>query len=262
MPVSMTMAVVSTRVDPGRLPPTMTLAPTSEMMLPNAAMYAARSSKADSRAKSQSICHRGAPSACIWSPSLGLSCCTAATVRLIMMGQLRMNCTMTMAVGVNRKLRKPSGPCRRSRIDRMSPTTTGGRPYPTLQVVRSAVRPRKGVSAIQIPIGTPTSTLGTVALSEMRSDCRITLQVSGSPVTRSTNAPRRPSPRSFQYCHAAAGICHPLLQEVLFLLVSRRDEYGPSILLLAELADHLLAVRRGEEIRKCLTTLAVDFRKL
>ena len=71
MPVSMTMAVVSTRVDPGRLPPTITLAPTSEMMLPNAAMYAARSGKRVSRAKSQSICHWDAPRACIWSPSFG-----------------------------------------------------------------------------------------------------------------------------------------------------------------------------------------------
>ncbi len=69
-PVSMTVAVVSTREYPLMLPPTMMEAPTSEITPPNPAMTAASRGSRASLIRSQTICMRVAPRARIWSLSL------------------------------------------------------------------------------------------------------------------------------------------------------------------------------------------------
>jgi hypothetical protein len=81
---------------------------------------------------------------------------------------------------------------------RSRPTTTGGRPKPTLKLVRRRARPRNEDNATQAPRGMPSRRLRSVALSEMSSDCRITLHVSGSPVTSNIHALINPSPISVQ----------------------------------------------------------------
>src|SRR2546430_17185016 len=60
---------------------------------------------------------------------------------------------------VKRRLRKPSGPCRSSRIDRIKPTTTGGSPKPVLQIAGRTARPGNFAQAIQAPSGTPSAML-------------------------------------------------------------------------------------------------------
>src|SRR5205085_3277752 len=66
LPVSSTMAVVSTRVCPWTLPPTMSDAPTSEMQRPNPAATATRTPGAASRSTARRACHGPAPSERTW----------------------------------------------------------------------------------------------------------------------------------------------------------------------------------------------------
>ena len=63
LPVSRTMAVVSVRVWPLMLPPTIMDAPISEMMPPKPAMTAASMGSRASRSTTHTICTREAPSA-------------------------------------------------------------------------------------------------------------------------------------------------------------------------------------------------------
>src|SRR5712691_9341250 len=77
--VSSTVAVVSTRVDPLILPPTMSEAPTSEITPPKPAITAASIGSRASRSRVQTIC---------------------ASVTPITMGAAITNCASTMAVGV------------------------------------------------------------------------------------------------------------------------------------------------------------------
>ncbi len=97
---SRTVAVVSTRVWPAMLPPTISDAPTSEIAAPNPAIAAARSGSRASRTSSHRYCSRYAPSARICRRSPGSICCIAATVRPVTTGRAMMTWAMTMAAGV------------------------------------------------------------------------------------------------------------------------------------------------------------------
>jgi hypothetical protein len=100
LPVSSTVAVVSTRVCPRMLPPTISEAPTSEMTAPKAAIRAARSASRACRTSTQRSWTREAPRACIWRRKRSGICWTAASVRPITSGTARRNWARTMAVGV------------------------------------------------------------------------------------------------------------------------------------------------------------------
>src|SRR5260370_11218482 len=58
--------------------------------------------------------------------------------------------------------------------------TTGGSPKPVLKAVSRRLRPRNEDTATHVPIGTPGTTLATLAVIEMKSDCRMMTHVSRS----------------------------------------------------------------------------------
>ena len=98
--VSMTVAVVRTRVYPLMFPPTMMEAPTSEMTPPKPAMTAASSGSLASRMRIRTICRRVAPRARICRRSFLGSCCMAASEIPITMGVAMTAWARIMAVGV------------------------------------------------------------------------------------------------------------------------------------------------------------------
>src|ERR1041384_2239817 len=98
--VSSTVAVVSTRVWPRMLPPTIIDAPTSEMMPPKPAMTAARSGSRASLHKSHSVCARDAPIPASWRPRFGFSVWKLVSVRPATIGKAITTCAMMIAVGV------------------------------------------------------------------------------------------------------------------------------------------------------------------
>ena len=99
-PVSITVAVVSTRVEPLMFPPTMIEAPTSEITPPKPAITAASSGRRASRSSSRTICGRVAPSARICRRSFGGSCWIAARLMPVTIGVAITDCAMIIAVGV------------------------------------------------------------------------------------------------------------------------------------------------------------------
>src|SRR6266446_990563 len=90
----------------------------------------------------------------------------------------------------------------------MRPTTTGGSPNPVLKAVIRRLRQGNEETATHAPIGTPGMTLATLAVMEMKSDCRIIAHVSGSPVTNSKIASTNPDPSSPQYSQLSAPMLH------------------------------------------------------
>src|SRR5262245_57914707 len=164
--VSVTIAVVSTRVLLSRLPPTTIDAPTSEMIAPKAAIIVARSPSLASLARSHIVRRRPAPRTVSRSPSLGWSAWIDAVVKPTTMGVAMRNCASAIPVFVYMRLNSPSGPLRTSRIQTTRPTTTGGIPIPVLMNPSRMVRPRKLLRAMVYPMGTPASTANAVATLE------------------------------------------------------------------------------------------------
>src|SRR5215468_9269015 len=66
------------------------------------------------------------------------------------------------------------------------------------------LRPGNDETATHAPIGTPGKRLATLAVMEMKSDCRMMTHVSGSPVTNNKMAPTKPDPSSLQYSQFTA----------------------------------------------------------
>src|SRR5690606_2654647 len=97
---SSTAAVVSTRVSPARLPPTMIEAPTSDTTAPKPAITATSSGRRASRAISQTYCASFAPIARTCSRRAGGSAMTAAAVMATMIGVAMRACAITIAAGV------------------------------------------------------------------------------------------------------------------------------------------------------------------
>ena len=95
--VSVTIAVVSTRVLRSRLPPTIIEAPTSETIAPKAAMIATSSPSLASRASSHSVRSRPAPSTTSRSGSRGGSDWNDAVVNPTTMGVAIRNWASTIA---------------------------------------------------------------------------------------------------------------------------------------------------------------------
>jgi hypothetical protein len=95
--VSVTMAVVRTRVSPWRLPPTVMEAPTSETTAPKPAMMAARRPRWASRARSQRVRRRPAPRRARSSGNSRGSAWTAAAVNPMTSGVAMRNWAMTIA---------------------------------------------------------------------------------------------------------------------------------------------------------------------
>src|SRR5262252_1421875 len=156
-----------------------------------------------------------------------------------------MNCAMIIAVGVKRRLSPPSGPWRSRRIDKIKPTTTGGRPNPVLKAVIRRFRPGNEETATHAPIGTPGMMLATLAVMEMRSDCRMMTHVSGSPVTNNKIASTKPDPSSLQYCQFTGPMLHlqprsSVGQHLFFGPAGSRNELRSAVLRLAKVTNYLL----------------------
>jgi hypothetical protein len=94
------VAVVSTRVDPLRLPPTIKDAPTSEITAPKPAMTAASMGKRASFKSVHTIWGREAPRARSCRRNLSGICWTAASVSPMTMGAAITSWAMIIAVGV------------------------------------------------------------------------------------------------------------------------------------------------------------------
>src|SRR5262245_5044590 len=186
--VSVTIAVVSTRVLLSRLPPTTIDAPTSETIAPKDAIIVARSPSLASLARSHIVRRRPAPRTFSRSPSLGWSAWIDAVVKPTTIGVAMRNCARAMPVFVYMRLNSPSGPLRTSRIQTRRPTTTGGIPMPVLMNPSRMVRPRKFLRAMVYPIGTPRSTASAVATLETanvrRTMGRMLLSVTGECVRK------------------------------------------------------------------------------
>src|SRR5258708_35067958 len=110
-------------------------------------------------------------------------------------------------------------------------------------------------------------TLATLAVMEMKSDCRMMTHVSGSPVTNNKIAPTKPDPSSLQYSQFTAPILYLDLrssvgQHLILGLAGSRNEQRSAVLGLPELADHLLSLGRKDIIGKCLAGGSIDLRKL
>src|SRR5258707_6389637 len=109
--------------------------------------------------------------------------------------------------------------------------------------------------------------LAMVAVMEMKSDCRMMVHVSGSPVTNNKIAPTKPDPSSLQYSQLTAPML-PLQhrssvgQHLLLSLSGSGNEQRSAVLCLPELADHLLSLGRKDIIGKCLAGDSIDLRKL
>src|SRR6266436_1964471 len=145
--------------------------------------------------------------------------------------------------------------------------TTGGSPKPVLKAVSRRLRPRNEETATHAPTGTPGMTLATLAVMEMKSDCRMMTHVSGSPVTNNKIAPTKPDPSSLQYSQFTAPILYLDLrssvgQHLILGLAGSRNEQRSAVLGLPELADHLLSLGRKDIIGKCLAGDSIDLRKL
>jgi hypothetical protein len=100
LPVSSTVAVVSTRVEPRMLPPSIMEAPTSEITPPKPAITAASIGRRASLSSTQSIWAREAPRPSICSRKVSGTCCTAARVSPVTMGAAITNWPVTIADGV------------------------------------------------------------------------------------------------------------------------------------------------------------------
>ena len=100
LPVSSTMAVVSVRVWPLMLPPTIIDAPISEITPPKPAMTAASTGNRASFSTHHTICGREAPRPRSWSRNAGGTFCTAASVMPVTIGAAITACASTIAVGV------------------------------------------------------------------------------------------------------------------------------------------------------------------
>src|SRR2546422_259923 len=166
LPVSSTIAVVSVRVCPLMLPPTIMEAPISEMTPPKPAMTAASMGRRASCSTIHTIWAREAPSARSWSRNSRGTCWTAASVIPVTMGEAITAWAITMAAGVYRISQPPSGPLRHRRSVTKSPTTTGGRPIPVFTALTTIPRPGKRASASAADFTAPDNGLKPVKLSE------------------------------------------------------------------------------------------------
>ena len=145
-------------------------------------------------------------------------------VSAAMIGATRTVCAITMACGVNSRPHEPSGPERDSVRKTASPTTTGGRPISALSTTMTASRPRKRVSAISAPNGTPISAANSTALRLTSSDSRTMANRPGSPVstklqrgyvTRHVGPKMPPAPASRGY--HSEGATSPVILRVNYL---------------------------------------------
>ena len=187
------MAVVSVRVWPLMLPPTIMEAPISEMIPPNPAMTAASIGSRASRSTIHTICSREAPSASSCRRKSRGTCPTAASVMPVTIGEAMTACAMTIAAGVYRISQPPRGPLRQSSSVTKSPTTTGGRPIPVLTALTTRPRPGKRDSASAAPAGIPINSEISVALADTWSERRRIAHTSPSPPNSSASAWRTPS---------------------------------------------------------------------
>ena len=108
------MAVVSTRVWPSMLPPTIRTAPTSEKLLPRAVATARAMPLRASRSTARRACHGLAPRLRTWRIRSGGTASTAAMVIPTTNGRARTVWARTIACGVNSQPSEPSGPLRES----------------------------------------------------------------------------------------------------------------------------------------------------
>src|SRR5581483_12038924 len=190
--VSSAMAVVSVRVWPLILPPTIMEAPISEITPPKPAITATSMGSRASRRTTATICVREAPRASICNRNFSGTFWTAASVMPITIGVAMTAWASTMAPGVYRSSHAPRGPLRHSRRDTNRPTTTGGRPMPAFTRDTAAGRPGKRTSASIAPDGTPSASDTSVASVDTSSDSQSTAYTSASPLTSRRSASTTP----------------------------------------------------------------------
>jgi len=106
--------VVSVRVAPRMLPPTIIAAPTSATTWPKAAVMTAASANRASRATAHAVRHVPAPSVSAVRRMRGSTPCTAAAESAAAIGKARITSPMTIACQVYNQPRPPSGPRRDS----------------------------------------------------------------------------------------------------------------------------------------------------
>ena len=109
-------------------------------------------------------------------------------VSAAMIGATSTVCAMTMACGVNKSPKEPSGPERDNSRKIAKPTTTGGNPIIAFSATIAPSRPGKRVSAIIAPNGTPISAAKNTALRLTISDSSTMAISAGSAVMTRCNA--------------------------------------------------------------------------
>src|SRR5262249_6699240 len=137
------------------LPPRIAIAATSDSEVPSAAITAATTPIRASRSANVHSCRRPAPSDRAWSSSPAGSPCTAAAVSATTYGTARIVCPMNTARLVQIRFNEPSGAWGRNRMNRNTPTSTGGSARLTFASARRTLRPRKRPRPIASPIGKP-----------------------------------------------------------------------------------------------------------
>lgn len=101
--ISLPMAVVKVRVLHRMFPPTIWIAPISEIAAPKAAMNAATISVRTSRICNHINCNGVAPNVIAASLTLGSMFETALAESPIIIGKARISCAIIIAVSVNRR---------------------------------------------------------------------------------------------------------------------------------------------------------------
>ncbi len=112
--VSSAIAVVITRVTPTMLPPTIITVPTSEIARPNAVSMIVSRPKRSCTSISSALVSGPAPSERSWSPPSCIASTTSRRASAAINGMTSRVCATTIALGVNRMPKAPSGPERDS----------------------------------------------------------------------------------------------------------------------------------------------------
>src|SRR5664279_2169238 len=89
--------------------------------------------------------------------------------------------------------RKPKGPFRHSSTVTKRPTTTGGRPMPVFMSAMTRRLPGNSLRATATATPSPSTTLRRVAIPDTFRESRVIPRTSGSSVSSSSSAFRRPS---------------------------------------------------------------------
>src|SRR5258706_257652 len=169
--VSSAMVVVITRVTPSMFPPTIIPAPTSAAARPNPARIVVSSENRVSHRSVRAASARPAPSERSCSSYSRQASSIAWRESAAMIGRISTVCAITIAEGVNRIPREPSGPARERRRYTTRPTTTGGSPMNAFRNTISVRRPGNRPTARAAPSGKPRS-------AAMPTAVRLTLRLS------------------------------------------------------------------------------------